>query len=122
MAIRTRLKRDEMDSPCGWTAWVAVPGFLAPRPDRDRRPGFAGDCRDGASAAVINSAPAVSSTHMPSGPNVPVLAHKAGRPIHGISSRAALMILCRSKGVLSGLALASPAVTSEPLLFAATTR
>ena len=81
-----------------------------------------GGRRADASAAAIATAPRVSISHIPSCRNAPMRIQIEGRPIQGISRRPMLMMSDREIGVLSGLGLASPAVTSVPSLFSATRR
>ncbi len=82
----------------------------------------AGGLGDVASTAPMASATTVRSTQSSRERNAPVPTQIDGSPIHGISRQPIAMMSDREIGVLSGLGLASPAVTSVPSLLAATRR
>ncbi|MCU1533287.1 MAG: hypothetical protein JWO49_2858 [Arthrobacter sp.] len=64
----------------------------------------------------------VARAHRASAGRFPVPSHRPGSPIRGTRSRAWPVICPRTNGVLSGSALASPAVTYVPSVFSATIR
>jgi hypothetical protein len=51
-----------------------------------------------------------------------LVTQKDGNPTHGIHRQAVLMMSFRASGAVSARALASPFVTSDPLLLIATRR
>src|SRR5450631_3960184 len=122
--LRRADRRAAIDARRGRAAGAASPGSgSGPDGLSGSSGGFcAGGRRDAVSSTPITSAPTLSSTHNPSGRNAPVDTQIEGRPIHRMSRQPRLMMLRRASGVLSGLRLASPAVTSVPSLFDATRR
>src|SRR5450631_670439 len=122
---------DGMDSPGGRVVWVgggvaASPGHSGSWPEPDGGPWASGGargwggCSEAASTAPIISAATVSSTQIPSDRNAPLPTQNEGRPIQGTRMQALLRMLRRASGAVSGRALASPLVTSEPSLLMAT--